>query len=336
MPPDCPQRANCCVVICTRNRPRELERSLGSVASQDYPRFEVLVVDNVPSGSQAQEIARRHRARYVVEPRPGVSWARNRGALESHSEIIAYLDDDAIAEPGWLSGLAVEFDDPRVMAVAGRILPLGSHLEQGRMCAAAASIERGLQRRVFDRETPGWFHCANFGAIGIGANMAVRRGAFDLWPGFHVRLGRGTKLPAGEENYAFFELIARGYRVVYTPAAAVHHHAPGSWDELRAEHLRMFTQAGAYLAFLLAEERGYRRATIRFLIEGLRGVHHIQRAPSVVPQRIAPRWREGLAVMRGALIYAGSRAVQWHVPARSAAACEANGRRAELAEIERT
>jgi len=93
----------CTVVICTRDRPEELDRCLDAVGAVAYPSFDVLVVDNGSSASGVRAIAQRWGARCVVEPRPGLSRARNRGAREARGELVAYLDDDARPEPGWLA-----------------------------------------------------------------------------------------------------------------------------------------------------------------------------------------------------------------------------------------
>jgi len=264
------------------------------------------VVDNAPSDGRTREVADRRKVRYLVEPAPGLSRARNRGARESTGAIVAYLDDDAIAEPGWLASLAAEFSDPRVMAAAGRIIPLGVHSDEARLCAAA--MDRGTVRLSFDRETPGWFAAANFGGIGIGANMAVRTRAIEFWSGFDSRLGRGARVPGGEENYAFFELIAAGYRVVYAPAAVVAHHTPQNFSELREQHLRMLRDSGTYLAFLLLRRPDYRGAILKLLLSGLVGKRAIQDSPAARPKlRIVPRWRVALAVSRGFTLYTRSR-----------------------------
>ena len=115
---------SCTVVVCTRDRPKELERCLEAVSRLRYPRFDVLVVDNAPSDTQASQIAARWGARYLVEPIKGASRARNCGARSCNTEIIAFCDDDAIPEPGWLQALVREFQDPEVMAVGGRIIAL--------------------------------------------------------------------------------------------------------------------------------------------------------------------------------------------------------------------
>src|SRR5271166_4416143 len=274
MTSDFPYAPGCSVVICTRDRPEYLDRCLSVLDALDYPHFEIVVVDNAPSDGRTRELADRRKVRYLLEPAPGLSRARNRGARESTGEIIAYLDDDAIAEPGWLGGLAAEFNDPRVMAVTGRVLPLDPGGEEAQMCAALAGRDQGPRRQVFDRETPSWFKLANFGGIGIGANMALRASAFNILRGFDPRLGRGAGVPASEENYAFFELITRGYRVVYTPAAVVRHHSPRNFAELRAVRISTLAEAASYLAFLLVERPDYRPATMKFIVNGIRSSGH--------------------------------------------------------------
>src|SRR5258705_12613799 len=108
------------VIICTRDRPSELEACLRGVQLLDYPEFEILVLDNAPSNVQTRELAQQFHVRYTLEPVAGLSRARNRGAQESSSELIAYIDDDAVPQKNWLEELAREFDDPQVAALSGR------------------------------------------------------------------------------------------------------------------------------------------------------------------------------------------------------------------------
>src|SRR5579859_3643332 len=70
----------CTVVICTHDRPRELQHCLNAVNRLTYPHVEVLVVDNAPSDESTKEVAERMAVRYVVEPVRGLSRARNLGA----------------------------------------------------------------------------------------------------------------------------------------------------------------------------------------------------------------------------------------------------------------
>lgn len=263
--------------------------------------MDVLVVDNASHDGRSKEVAQRRGARYCFEPNPGLSRARNRGARESRGEIIAYLDDDSTCEQDWLSALLIEFADPRVMAVTGRVA----------LTTADGTVSRHRQdtdeRRVVDRTTSDWFEIANFGGLGNGGNMAFRRQAFDLWPGFDERLGRGAPLWGGEEHYAFFSLIDRGYRVVYTPKAVVRHPYPHPAVDLRARYPMSYAALAGYLTLLLFEEPPHRRATIKYIIEGMKGVERPWRyssgdARSPMPC-ILPSWRIIVACLSGPILY---------------------------------
>jgi O-antigen biosynthesis protein len=291
------------VVVCTRNRPELLDRCLASVSKLDYPDFEVLVVDNAPSDARSLDVAQRWRARYCLEPVPGLSRARNRGVRVSRSELIAFIDDDEIPDALWLRGLAAEFDDPHVMAVTGRILPLIAETNGGPFLMAAGDFDRGLQKRTLDRETPCWFEIANFGGIGDGGNMAFRRCAFEIWSGFDVRLGRGTIISGSEEHRAFLSLVDRGYRVVYAPEAVVRHPSAEDFDELRARHLDNRTSAIAYMALLFTEESRYRRAVIKYFAEGLIGKRRTWRSFGSDQSKVTSLWSELIAATRGLFLY---------------------------------
>jgi glycosyltransferase involved in cell wall biosynthesis len=299
---------SCSVVICTRNRPEELNQCLTGVSRLLYPRFDVLVVDNASADRRTREVARRWGARYVVEPVVGVSRARNCGARACEGEIVAYLDDDAVPESAWISTLVAEFRDPRVMAVSGGILPLRVETEAECLFEQMGGFGVGGQRWEVDRQHPLWFSLANFGGLGNEANMAFRRQAFDFWPGFDERLGRGTPVGAAEGSYALFSLIHRGYRIVHTPGAVVRHPYPQTMDELRRRYMGDLASATAYLTFLLVEEPEYRRATIQFIGEALMGTRRPWHSPTgCYRPRIVPRWRTLLAYLSGPFLYARSR-----------------------------
>ncbi len=287
----------CTVVVCTRNRPELLNQCLAAVSQLDYGKFDVLVVDN-GGDERTSEVAAFWGAGYVREPELGASRARNRGARMSHSEIVAYLDDDAIPEPGWLSGLACEFRDPRVMAATGQIRTLSVSRDGEEIVASMGGFERGQEKLTVDQQHKRWFELANFGGLGDG-NMAFRRQAFENWPGFHVCLGPGTPLQFCEEHHAFFSLIAQGYRVIYTPDAVVHHSSVlRSVPELQTRHLAQLSASTAYAMLLMVEQPGYRWATIKYFIEALLGRRRSWRCPPTesIPRSSALQTLRALAV----------------------------------------
>lgn len=298
----------CTVVICTRDRPELLDRCLAALAGLTYPRYDVLVVDNAPSDDRARLVVARHGARYLLEPVIGLSRARNRGARASSAAIVAYLDDDSVPESAWLDHLTLEFRDPEVMAVTGRIEAADGPVESAWLRAWWRTFDCGEDRRAVDRHDPAWFELANFGGVGNGGNMAFRRCAFEIWPGFHERLGRGALVAGDEEHHAFFSLIARGYRVVYTPRARVRHPFPTTLDAFVERTLRDRGAAAGYMTLLFAEEPAYRRAVVRYVAQWLVGTRRAWRAHPLPPgPRAVPAWRALLAYLAGPARYACSR-----------------------------
>ena len=258
------------VVVCTRDRPNQLEECLDALAAQRHPQIEVLVVDNGASDS-VTEICRARGVACIREPIPGLTRARNLGARAARSEIVAYIDDDAIAEPGWLDALAREFVDPTVAAVAGRTRYMKSVGDSLWMTADEAPGEPGRRPHlVFDRGSRGWFALACFGRIGDGNTMAFRRQLLVESVRFDERLGRGRLLDSGDEHVAFMSLISDGYRVVHAPDAVVRH--PMTADPMlrRAKRVRDLRASVAYMLFLWLQFPGHRADIARFLGEALR------------------------------------------------------------------
>jgi len=286
----CTSSLRCSVIVCTRNRPLSLERCLRALRKQTYVAFEVLVVDSAPLDDQTREVTSRWDARYLLEPLGGLSRARNVGARSCDTKVVAFLDDDCRPEPEWLSALMREFEDPSVMAATGSIrnVPLGAGGDF--RPASDADDTRPIVRWVVNRDTPEWFELANFGALGDGGNMAFRRSWFEVSVGFDERLGRGAILDSGEEHRAFFEVLKRGYALVYTPWAAVSHPIPASREELRLRQLRHFSSTAAYATMLWFEEPQYRWRLLQYVVRGFSRKAHT-------------RWHTLLAVIAGPFLY---------------------------------
>src|SRR5580698_4477415 len=116
------------VIVCTRDRADRLASCLEAVAAQEYPRFEVIVVDNAPLTDEVADLVGGRSwpvpVRRVVEPRPGLAWARNAGLRAAAGAIVAYLDDDERPDRYWLPELARGFTlTPDVAGVSGIVLP---------------------------------------------------------------------------------------------------------------------------------------------------------------------------------------------------------------------
>jgi glycosyltransferase involved in cell wall biosynthesis len=299
------QPLSCSVIVATIGRPDELALCLEAIAKQDYASFDVIVIDNSRTGDkETAAVAARFGARYVWERQPGLSRARNRGALVSGADIIAYLDDDSIPEAGWLAGMMREFDDPQVMAVGGRTMPLRLETDSERLFAEVRGLAYNRPSRLtVDRNTPSWFDICGFGGIGSGCNMAIRRKAFEVWPGFNERTGRGTPIYGGDEQYAFLSLVSLGFRAAYTPYAIVRHPFPPTMEVLRSRHLRDLTASAAFFTMMLVEEREHRRSSIRYLWEALKGTERTWRGNARRHPPIVSRVRGAAALAFGPFRY---------------------------------
>jgi glycosyltransferase involved in cell wall biosynthesis len=252
---------SCTVVVCTKERLPQLKRCLASLKAVAYPALTIHVVENgCRCGSE--QVAAEFGAKYDFLPKPGLSAARNFGARAASSELVAFIDDDAVCEVGWLTAAAPELTDQRVGIVTGPVLTLTRHDHM---------LNLGDSRFAVDRLTSQWFARANFGGVGHGGNMILRRSVFESWRGFDERLGRGAPLSGGEESFAIFQLISQGWRAVYVPGARVLHEDV-SGHEARANARRALRDSLAYFLFLYAAAPEHRRELLRYFFGGLRGV----------------------------------------------------------------
>ena len=205
------------VVICTRDRPELLRRVLASLEEQtiERSRFEVIVVDN---GGGIEELARTAGADLVVrEQEPGLSRARNAGWRAAASELVAYLDDDAIAENDWLEQALRVYEerDRAVAAMGGPALPLWD-------TPPPAWFPESVEDRWFgDTE-----RVLGLGESLSGLNVFFARALLQKLGGFDVRLGMsGDRIGVGEEADLFARMWAEDPHAlaVYSPRIAIRH-----------------------------------------------------------------------------------------------------------------
>jgi GT2 family glycosyltransferase len=248
------------VAICTRDRPALLRRALQSLAAQSAPPDEILVVDNgSPDGAVRGVAAEFAGVRYVAEPVPGLDFARNRALRAATHAIVAFLDDDAIADRDWALGVRAVFTGhPAVAAGTGRIAPLALETDAQRLFEANGGLfaDHGTRvrlpadaaRPLRGRRVPliAWAV-----SVGSGANLAVRRDAALAVGGFDEALDLGAVLPGGGDNDMVWRLLQAGHEVVYEPRAIVRH-------EHRREH-----------AAAMAQIIGHQRALVALLTKAV-------------------------------------------------------------------
>lgn len=215
------------VAIPTFRRPHLLARAVASVASQSLDRpFELLVVDSAAEGLDARDLPSANlggTARVVQARRPGTAHARNLALHEARGEIVAFLDDDAEAAPGWLHALSREYADRECAAAGGPILPdfqtsppAWLRVAYDVIANEFSALDHGAETRIL--EYPKTLY---------GPNLSVRRGIAVACGGFREDLGpRGRRWRPGEEVELIHRLQGLGHRIHWVPAAVVRHSVP--------------------------------------------------------------------------------------------------------------
>lgn len=258
------------VIVPTLGRAVELERCLRSLLAQSHTDFEAVVVDNRPGNPATREVvgslsADDARLRYVAEPRPGSSVARNRGVSETGSEVIAFTDDDAVLDRDWLAWLLAAFTEPAVTASTGMVLPLYLETPAQKLFEQYGGFSKGVKRELF-RLHGGSMHASLlypfFGDVfGAGNSAAFRREHLIAGSGFDPALGGGAPARAGEDIDVFTNTILRGGEIAYEPRALCWH---AHRDDLEGLQGQIFDYGVGFTAMLtkvaLREPRFYAAA----------------------------------------------------------------------------
>jgi GT2 family glycosyltransferase len=201
------------VIVLTRNRALALERALLAVLAQDYPNYEVIVVDN-GSIDETREVVARMGVRYVFSPpEDGFALSRQRGVDAARGEIIAMCDDDCVPKRDWLRHLVQRLcSDDRIGLVGGQVINLGFP-ESKRFKGCGKIGRNGMITFVSDPREADYFG---------SANLAFKRSAFDAVGGYDAFFRGGL-----EEVDLALNMRRHGFRVVYEPSAVVEHHYTG-------------------------------------------------------------------------------------------------------------
>ncbi|MFJ9664052.1 glycosyltransferase [Streptomyces sp. NPDC101219] len=304
------------VVVATRERAGQLARALDSLLAQDHPRFEVVVVDNAPVTDETHDLVHRkygERVRYLREPVPGLAVAHNAGLAQARGEVVAFTDDDVVADPRWLTELTAPFAaDPRLGCVTGLILPARLRTPAQVLLESHGGFAKGFTPATYDpREPPRDEPLFPFtaGRFGSGANMAFRTGVLRAVGGFDPATGAGTPARGGDDLYGFVRVLAQGHRLRYTPYALVWHHHRETWADLETQAYGYGAGLTAYLTAVLVDRPALLPAFLARLPGGLAharsltavrdtdgggtpGAHHTRTHPW--PRRLSRLQRRGM------------------------------------------
>ncbi|MEJ7809808.1 MAG: glycosyltransferase [Gemmatimonadaceae bacterium] len=310
---------NVTAAICTHRRPAQLRRALRSLRGQTEPPAEILVVDNAPAGDETRAVVLGEfpGVRYVREAAAGLDFARNRALAEATSDIVAFLDDDAVADPVWVAATRAVFrDNPVVLVCTGRVDALSLDTEGARLFEANGGFARGADRIRLPRDQSRTLHGARAPlvawaiSVGSGCSFAVRRTDALAMGGFDEALDLGEALPGGGDLDMIYRALARGRDVVYEPAIRARHEHRADARAVAhqiAEHNRALV---AWLTKLLVRSRGRRRAEVlafllwRLAKPGVRLARRAARRDPLGPRALARLWWAG---WRGLVAYPAAR-----------------------------
>lgn len=264
------------VVVVSRDRPGMLCRCIRSLAWLDHPSFEVVVVADAAGLAALAAAGLDGPLKCARQGDGGIAAARNAGIALAAGEAVAFLDDDAVPEPTWLSRLVAPLADPAVAAAGGFV--------RGRNGLSFQWRGRVLSSDAAERTIPDWgpeprvFPPSGEQAVKLqGTNMAVRRrvlaqmGGFD--PAFRFYL---------DDADLSLRLARAGHAVALVPGAEVHHgFAAGPRRRADRAPLSLSDIGASLAAFLLrhappgrreaavARQRGEERARlVRHMVAG--------------------------------------------------------------------
>jgi len=208
------------VLVCTYNRPELLGQCLSSLTSQKTShKYRIIVVEN-SSADKSADVVAGYRKKYqfidyVKEPIIGLSSARNRGLKEARTPYIAYIDDDAVADPYWVENIYHFISRyPQIKAFGGPYDYFCPVPVPGWYPLETSRYSLGKEQKIIDLGKE-WIN---------GTNMIFNRIFIAEIGGFSSMLGMaGTRLGYGEEMDLLLRISNYGEKIYYCPDIMVNH-----------------------------------------------------------------------------------------------------------------
>ena len=205
------------VIIPHLNQPEFLARCLASLASGTRVPDEVIVVDNGSTQVPDAICAAHPDVTLLSEPTPGPGPARNRGIAAARGDILAFIDADCLADPGWLAAAEAAMARPDAQILGGDVRI--AYADPARLTMLEAYESEYAYR--MDR------YIAQEGFTGTG-NLVIR-------PDIFADVGPFAGLDVAEDRDWGQRATAKGYSIAYVPEMRVYHPARQDFAGLKAK-----------------------------------------------------------------------------------------------------
>jgi glycosyltransferase involved in cell wall biosynthesis len=227
-------------LVCTRDRPQSLLRTIRSLLSDDNAAFDLFVIDQ-SDGFETQEVLASgadSRLHYVRSKVRGKGAALNEGLRLARGAIIVCTDDDCEAAPGWVMEMAGALEKRPASAILFCNVLAGPHDQTaGYVPGFTRYQDRSLSSILAARH-----------GLGLGAGMAFRRDVVLSFGGFDETFGPGSRFPSGDDWDVALRLLLFGWQVFESAQLSIVHHGFRTFVEGREHALRDWRAIGAVCA----------------------------------------------------------------------------------------
>lgn len=215
------------IVVCTFHRIDHLKKCIKGVLTNNYDKYEIIIVDQGKNDTTRDminnEFLNESKIKYIHSSIVGLSHARNIGLRNAKGEIIVFIDDDAVPDPGWLEAYVKVFteNEPNPVMVGGKIEPAWEiakpkwYPEERQFILGIYDIGDNI-KPFPETDLP------------VGANFAILRSVLENFGGFDDRVGfneeRENSMIAGEDSLIGLRVRKAGYPIYYQPDAKVAHY----------------------------------------------------------------------------------------------------------------
>ena len=217
-------------VVCTRDRPDSLLRTVASLLASAGADFELLVIDQSDGPESGEALASGFsdsRLRYLHSHARGKGAALNEGLRLACGDIVASTDDDCEVPPGWAAGMAQALEAQPTAAIVFCNVAAGPH---DRTAGYIPAFEQRRSRLLCSIG-------ASRGELGLGAGMAVRRAVVLALGGFDESFGPGARFGSGDDWDIAHRLLLSGWHVYETAHLSIVHHGFRTFAE-GSDHAR--------------------------------------------------------------------------------------------------